>query len=91
MIRSPVIEQATFEIVAPPGFSPRTDADVSDGTWHSDLWRRTVNVEVDRVTVTRDVRLRPQRVAPADYPSFARFAQAFEAGERVRIAFERGL
>jgi hypothetical protein len=75
-----------IEIVAPPGLLPRAAPDVATAS----RWGRYERKErVDGATLVREERIElPRaRVAPADYPDFARFVAAIDETQATPLRF----
>lgn len=90
LISLPVLEELRVLLHAPDGWGfVEHPEDVGQELGVS-RWARTFTVTGGTLEIGRDISLPVQRVEVDDYPVFAEFLRALQAGERIRVVLEEG-
>ncbi len=85
-LTSLLFEQATFRLTLPPDLSVERLPAAAHFTSPFGTYDLTfTSSDAHHLEITRAFRLLPQRIAPAAWPDFSRFAAAIDAAERPRV------
>ena len=89
LLETPLIEDSEFVLHLPPGVEPSRLPQPATVKSNFGEYRTDFKIEDGAVKIVRSFRIPVQKIAPADYPEFSRFALQIDTAERELIELRR--